>query len=275
MEKEKNYEFLKDFYINTSYKKRLPDALFYFTMEKMKKNIYYKKDDLKKAWEIAHEIINGNKKYKLIKRGNKKLSKNTLIFDMPSIITCKHACRDCYALKSERMYKNTRIMRLYHFLLVEYARIETSFIKKVIIEEIEKNIFLMKKRGVDIIPVRVHASGDFYSKNYLELWLDIIDFFKNEKSMKFYTYTKFLNENEIDEINKKYDNFNIIKSIFSIENKNYLNYGKIERIEKIQSLLNKKNIDNVLCSYGITDNNSCMSTCHACLNCSYVLFKQH
>ena len=88
------------------------------------KNQYYTHDDMQHAMTLACDVLYKNKNINLLKIGNHKLHNNTMIFDMPSIITCKYACPSCYALKAERIYKNTRISsETKHYLLTKLSNI--------------------------------------------------------------------------------------------------------------------------------------------------------
>lgn len=243
--------------------------------KRMKKNHVYTLEDLKKAIDMAVDIINKNKKYMPFSQGNNKLEKNILIFDLPSIITCKYACKRCYAQKAERLYKNTRVKRLYNMILIEYALINKDF--KVYLQNLFINILeghaLIYKKAI----LRIHASGDLYKKEYLKLWLDICKKLEHVQNLSIYTYTKVLNNNEIDKINKKYKNFNIVKSLITVENVTYINFGNMEYLNKLTAILEKNNIEYFICDYGITNNLHCGVNCHACMSKDYdvILFKQH
>ena len=235
---------------------------------KNKKNIYYKSTDLKKAWQLANDFF--NKKYNpiLLKNGNLKLQKNVIIWDMPSIVTCKGACSNCYALKSERIYKNTRVMRAFHFAIVLLAlenKKNYSYLLNCLDNEIKKHGMCYK-----LPVVRIHASGDFFNKKYLKLWVDLI---LQNKNIKFYSYSKQLENDLIDLINKILSNFNIVKSI--IDNQ-FINFGNEGYIQKIAEFLNNKNEDYYICKYGTDQNHdTCMGTCSKCLRCSNILFHKH
>ena len=120
--------------------------------------------------------------------------------------------------------------------------------------------------------MRIHASGDIFSKEYLLLLLELIKLYPD---INFYTYTKQLDNTEIDNLNK-IPNLNIVKSIINIDNKNCINYGSLDYIYKLQNKLLKNNKECEICSYGISnDNITCMRDCTHCLHCSNVLFNQH
>lgn len=56
------------------------------------------------------------------------------------------------------------------------------------------------------IDVRIHATGDFFSDEYLNMWRGIVRDYTNNR---FWTYTKTEHENAFDE----FDNANIVNSI--------------------------------------------------------------
>lgn len=110
-------------------------------------------------------------------KGNKKLSKKVLIWNLPAISTCPGSsteCRRyCYALKAQRLYpfclssRNTNL---------EYSK------SKLFVHGIIK--FLGDRKETII---RIHESGDFYCEEYLNRWCEIISQLR-EKT--FYAYTK-------------------------------------------------------------------------------------
>ena len=53
------------------------------------KNKYYQDGEIKKAKELADKFYKREYSPKLFRNGNKKLENNVLIWDLPSIITCK------------------------------------------------------------------------------------------------------------------------------------------------------------------------------------------
>ena len=232
------------------------------------KNKYYQDNEIKKAKELADKFFSREYSPKLFRNGNKKLENNVLIWDLPSIVTCKGQCKGCYAIKAERLYKNTRLMRAFHYEIIKQA-----------LENGQKKIYLTNYMMIELqahqliykLPVvRLHSSGDLFNDKYLKFWLHII---KYNPDINFYTYTKMYTNKQIDRLNKKYSNFNIIKSI--IEDK-YINYGDVEHLKKVATELTKKQIQYYVCDYGTKDAHStCMGNCTACLNCSNILFHKH
>lgn len=242
-----------------------------FLQEAIKKNKYYKASDINDAINLFNDIISENKVYKPFAMGNLKLSNNCLIFDLPSIITCKCACKGCYALKAEMIYKSVRIKRLLNLIVINEILADTenkTFFLNIFID------YLTKYKKVFKFPiVRIHSSGDFFNKEYLNFWLELVEKFK---TIKFYTYTKQLNNDEIDEINGKYKNFNIVKSLIVLDGKNYLNFGSLDEITKLKNKLLASGQKAYICNFGIKENaDTCLDGCKKCLTCANILFKKH
>ena len=115
----------------------------------------------------------------LFSRGNKKLPKETLIWNLPSGKTCPSSTplctKWCYAKKAERLYPNVLPSRIKKF---KFSK-SVNFVKNVI-KELTSYKFNWEQ-------VRIHESGDFYSQKYLNDWFKIINKFNNKI---FYCYTK-------------------------------------------------------------------------------------
>lgn len=127
--------------------------------------------------------------------GNIKLNKKVLVWNLPRLKTCPgaYACKDwCYEIKAEKRFKNAIIAREKN---LQESKKE-NFVKKA--------VEYMNKKKFD--HVRVHASGDFYSQQYLEKWYAIA---RHLPSKNFYAFTKSLHLN-LYEFKPK--NFNIIQS---------------------------------------------------------------
>ena len=139
-------------------------------------------------------------------KGNKKLSKDTLILSLPAGLTCPGSslCRawvtlkddkrvlnrgdetifTCFAASEELRYPNVFKSRKYN-----YDSINSYIIKKDLkgsTDLINKSIQSNRK---NITKVRIHESGDFYHPLYLQAWLNVA---KLNKDLKFYCYSKSL-----------------------------------------------------------------------------------
>ncbi|MCL5733176.1 MAG: hypothetical protein M1334_00735 [Patescibacteria group bacterium] len=95
-------------------------------------------------------------------KGNSKMGKKVYIFNIPPLTTCKPTpwCRkNCYALKN-----NFRLPSVIEAAKNRYQISKIDNFADLAVEEI-------KKRKIKL--VRVHSSGDFYSKEYIGKWIAI------------------------------------------------------------------------------------------------------
>lgn len=121
--------------------------------------------------------------------GNMKLVQNEkeffLIWSIPAIRTCPNAtemCKSlCYAMKAERQYPNVRTARDKNMLESQ----KDGFVDDVT-EIIQWQKSRPSKKGKKIY-FRIHESGDFYSLDYLQKWVEIAE--KNP-DITFMAYTK-------------------------------------------------------------------------------------
>jgi len=135
-------------------------------------------EKLECAKRLAERLIKGRR---ILKRGNRKLDKSILIFNLPDAYTCLNpspAClRFCYArLARTTSPHSTAISRYARFLI----SLRSDFADLISRE-------LKGKRKV--AAVRIHESGDFYASAYFEKWLEVARRFPN---LTFYAYTKSL-----------------------------------------------------------------------------------
>lgn len=84
----------------------------------------------------------------------------------------------CYAMSGTYMFKNTKNAYERRLSLSLSDQFEN-----VMIEELT---YILNKAKLPVY-IRIHDSGDFYSKEYLEKWLRIMEVFPE---IKFYAYTK-------------------------------------------------------------------------------------
>lgn len=201
---------------------------------------------------------------KLLKVGNAKLDKSILVFSLPPVKTCPNCdgCKnDCYALKSWRQYPNVRDSWTFNY--------EVSQDSQKFIEAISSQLSHTRKTMV-----RVHASGDFYSIDYINAWYEIAKQFPN---IKFWTYTKtrgYISKEWDEALDRleSLDNFNIVDSMPCGRR----NFGDVEYIETLsQEIENTTGEKPYICPCGTDDTIKCGKGCTACANCKYVLFHQH
>ena len=140
-------------------------------------------------------------------KGNKKLSKDTLVYSHPAGITCpgSNACKawitlkddkrvlnrgneslfTCFAASEELRYPNVFNARRYNYQIIKSYVLNNDLIG--LTELINWNIQINKK---NITKVRIHESGDFDNLLYLQAWLNVA---KLNPGIKFYCYSKSLN----------------------------------------------------------------------------------
>ena len=138
----------------------------------------------------------------LLKYGNAKLN-NTLVFNLPaSNEVCGRICHNCYAIKAQRIYPN---VLPYRTRMLEYSQ-QPNFVS-TIINDINSCTKPFKY-------IRIHESGDFYSQDYINSWIDIASSFPQ---YTFYAYTKRLSEFD----------FSSFKSLPNVVLINSLHFGKL------------------------------------------------
>jgi hypothetical protein len=117
---------------------------------------------------------------KLFTKGNRKLPKSTLIWNLPTEITCMGATKECkkhcYAKKAERMYP-----QVLPFRMKNYAISKLKEFKDIVINE------LCNIKSDIWNTLRIFEAGDFYSQEHLNDWNDITKSFQDKM---FYAYTK-------------------------------------------------------------------------------------
>ena len=140
-------------------------------------------------------------------KGNKKLSKDTLILSLPAGRTCPGAdkCKSfieidkdnkrilkrgndciftCFAASEELRYPNVYKSRKYNFDLINSYVLNNDL--KGLTELINESIRAKKK---NVNKIRIHESGDFYHPLYLEAFKNVAGM---NKDLIFYCYSKSL-----------------------------------------------------------------------------------
>ena len=162
-------------------------------------------------------------KYTALKRGNKKLGKNILNFNLPPIKSCMNAesCKkDCYAVKSYRMYPS---VKNYQDIMQFFALNDLDTLQN----KIESELSNPKKWFENV--VRIHSSGDFITQDYLNMWINISKKFPH---IKFYAYTKV---NKILNFSNTPKNLNVINSFIPTKQGDKLNFGKLDYVKKLRA----------------------------------------
>ncbi len=199
------------------------------------------------------EIKAYKKRTGFLKNSNKKLGKNIYAFDLPAVVSCPNSndcVLTCYANKGTYIWKSAKNSNTYNYAI---ALNDIKYLQKELIKEIIKK---------NIKTIRIHSSGDFFSKEYFLMWCNIAKRFKN---LKIFTYSK---APQIEGL-KVPKNLNIIDSFITIDNTKYLNYGNYEEISKMRT-----KIKGIICPVTIGKKIDC-SACKYCITKSKVLFVQH
>lgn len=147
---------------------------------------------------------------KLCQEGNSKLKEaKMMMFNLPAgKETCGRICPGCYAIKEQKRWPSVVVGRDNRLK----ASKDKSFVTRISAE--------LSKRKQRPKFFRVHASGDFYSQDYIESWKTIAE---NNPDITFYAYTKR---------KKKFDfsGLQSLKNFIVIDSLQYkkLNYGPKE-----------------------------------------------
>ena len=226
----------------------------YINNTSIKNNKYFEtsNDLLKYSNSKLNEIKAYKKRTGFLKNTNSKLGRKIYAFDLPAVVSCpdsEKCFQTCYANKGTFLFKSTKQSNTFNFAI---ALNDIKYLKKEIIKEI-----INKK----IHCIRIHSSGDFFSKQYFLMWCKIAEKFP---ALKIFTYSK---APQIQGV-KIPKNLNIISSFINIDNKNYLNYGSVESMrilrKKAKAFIcpmtkglekySPKNYNCSICKYCITKN---------------------
>jgi hypothetical protein len=118
--------------------------------------------------------------YKISKKTGKKIPYKGDV----QVTKGKHAEYDCYAASMEQQYDDLREKRWQNFDLLKAA--ESSDEQADLI--VKSLTYFFDSEGKKDT-VRIHESGDFYSGEYLQAWINVA---KRMPSVTFYAYTKSL-----------------------------------------------------------------------------------
>ena len=129
------------------------------------------------------------KKLNINVNGNKKLQNSDnvrfIIWNLPAVKTCPFrtpSCeKSCYARKAERVYPQVLPSREKNYS----DSLEDDFTENMIYT-LENELKSRKYNGKKVI-FRIHESGDFYSKEYANKWVEIVKHFPD---VTFVAYTK-------------------------------------------------------------------------------------
>lgn len=150
-----------------------------------------------------------------LSEGNEKLRNSDkvrfLIWNLPYRWTCPYATalclKSCYARAAER-YNSPKASRYRNY----EKSLEDSFVADMI-ETIEYHLARPVFKGKKVV-FRIHESGDFYSQEYVDKWVEIINHFADRKNLVFMAYTKSLPFFEKYDV-KAMTNFSFIASVWA------------------------------------------------------------
>lgn len=145
-----------------------------------------------KAGKMTVAAARRNPLYISISHGNKKLVENSrdawLIYNLPAVITCPYATKDCinlcYARKAERLYKNVSAARNNNYI----DSLDPDYVNRLIYTVYVELAAAEKKNKR--LNIRIHESGDFYSRAYFEKWLSVGLEMAERENVVFFVYTK-------------------------------------------------------------------------------------
>ena len=167
--------------------------------------------------------------------------------------TCPCKCDHCYACGGCYTFNSTKASLARKTVL---CRLYLDFVKRAIMAQI-------KADKINIC--RIHAAGDFFSSDYIEMWKDIC---RENPSCLFWSYTKNpLAETAFNDI----ANCNIVKSV--IPGKGF-NFGECGYIITLYSYLKSIGKTVYICRCGIDKEQHC-TNCHHCAESDFVLFLKH
>ena len=209
--------------------------------------------------------INEIKAYKkrtgFLKNSNSKLGRNIYAFDLPAVVSCpdyKECFKTCYANKGTYIWKAAKQSNTFNYAIAIH---DIKYLQAELINEI------IKKK---IKNIRIHSSGDFFSKDYFLMWVNIANRFQD---LNIFTYSKAPQIKGY----KLPSNFNIINSFIDYNGKKLLNYGTYESLKPIA-----KSIKGLICpiTKGQATNNQKLkdltcSICKYCITKQKPLFVQH
>ena len=167
--------------------------------------------------------------------------------------TCPCNCPGCYAQSG--FYNMPSVIQS-NAIKTILAREFPEFVKAAIIAQI-------KADGIKLC--RIHASGDFFSTEYVNLWRGVVS---ECFDCLFWSYTKNR------EAEKAFDDLNNINIVRSIINGYGFNFGHCDYILKVYKALKDMGKSVYICRCGIDKNQHC-TNCHGCAEHEFVLFIEH
>lgn len=193
-----------------------------------------------------------------LKEGNSKVGKKVYTFSLlpGKDGTCCCNCKGCYAMTG---FFNMPSVKASLEIWTRLVNEHLDWVNRVIRAQLEI---------IGSGEVRIHAAGDFATKNqdaYAAMWHDIAHDFP---SFLFWTYTKVTKfETLFDDL----PNANIVKSIIP---KIGINFGHCDYVINAYYTLKSLGLPVYICRCGIDKNQHC-ENCGVCATYKYVLFVEH
>lgn len=194
----------------------------------------------------------------LLKEGNSKTGKKVYTWSMLAGTegTCVCNCNGCYAMTG---FYNMPSVK-------ESLTLNTSIVNDDI--EFFYHAISAQLETIGSGEVRIHASGDFKTKNpeqYANTWKRIVI---ENPSFLFWTYTKM---KQFENLFNDTPNGNIVKSVI---NGIGFNFGHCDYIINTYKKLKAMNASVYICRCGIDKNQHC-ENCKHCVTSEFVLFIEH
>lgn len=203
-------------------------------------------------------IYHGQPIAELLKEGNSKTGKRVYTWSMlpGKEGTCVCSCEGCYAMTGFYQMPSVKAALQQNTDIVNN---DIEFFYSAISAQLET---------IGSGEIRIHAAGDFNTKNpteYAYTWQRIA---KENPSFLFWTYTKVSQfENLFDDIH----NANIVKSV--INGIGY-NFGHCDYIINVYKKLKAAGANVYICRCGIDKSQHC-ENCKHCATADFVLFIEH
>jgi len=190
-----------------------------------------------------------------ISNGNLKVK--CPIWSLPAVKTCKKglSCHKyCYARKAEKQYKAVLPCRNKNFKASKDYYFTNRMFDKI--------------RKLKCKYFRIHESGDFYSRDYINKWYAIARMFPD---IRFYAYTKRDDLFTPDVLDNKPSNLTLIYSLDAIQSGNKFDVPK--GFDKLAVVHDSK----VNCPAQVNKDIKCMTDCTKCASkgCKVIYFAKH
>ena len=175
--------------------------------------------------------------------GNKKLGDNIAIFSTTAGLkgSCPWDCRDCYAMKIERLRPAVALHRARNFVIAKNQQFEDLMNREI---NLNRCVFEF---------VRIHEGGEFFSWAYSNAWARII---KRHPALTFFAYTSLSWDCSILEPLKHLNNMILISSNVLPDGKR--NYAKLKTLKDY-------GVENRICPNSLDKNVVCGKHCRYCM----------